>query len=87
MQIADSVALVTGANRGLGRQFATELLKRGASKVYATARNPEQIDLPGAEVLELDITDQGSVAAAAAVATDVTLLVNNAPQTPSTTRR
>ncbi|MER8002149.1 SDR family oxidoreductase [Streptomyces sp. NPDC095613] len=78
MQIAHSVALVTGANRGLGRHFATQLLERGAAKVYATARDPESVDLPGAEVLGLDITDPASVAAVAAAATDVTLLVNNA---------
>ena len=78
MQITGSVALVTGANRGLGRQFATQLLDRGAAKVYATARRPELVDLPGAEVLALDITDPASVAAAAAAAPDVTLLVNNA---------
>jgi NAD(P)-dependent dehydrogenase (short-subunit alcohol dehydrogenase family) len=78
MEITGSTALVTGANRGLGRHFAQQLLERGASKVYATARNPASIDLPGVEVLALDITDPDSVAAAAAAAQDVTLLVNNA---------
>jgi len=78
MKIADSVALVTGANRGLGRRFAEDLLARGASKVYATARTPEKIDIPGVETLRIDIADPASVEAAAAVATDVTLLVNNA---------
>lgn len=78
MQIADSVALVTGAGRGLGRHFATQLLERGAAKVYAAARRPESVDVPGVEVLPLDITDPKSVAAAAAAAGDVTLLVNNA---------
>ncbi|HEX3815428.1 MAG TPA: SDR family oxidoreductase [Mycobacteriales bacterium] len=77
MRIADSVALVTGANRGLGRHFARELTERGA-KVYATARRPEAIDLPGVIPLGLDITDPASVAAAAKAAGDVTLLVNNA---------
>jgi len=77
MDITGSVALVTGANRGLGRQFAQQLVERGA-KVYATSRRPELIDVPGVEVLPLDITDPESVAATAAAAGDVTLLVNNA---------
>ena len=77
MEIAGSVALVTGANRGLGARFATELLERGA-KVYAAARNPAAITVPGVEVLALDLLDQASIDAAAEVARDVTLLVNNA---------
>ena len=78
VKIVGSVALVTGANRGLGRQFAVQLLERGASKVYATARRPEGIDVPGVERLQLDITDPASVTEAAAAAGDITLLVNNA---------
>jgi NAD(P)-dependent dehydrogenase (short-subunit alcohol dehydrogenase family) len=78
MHIAESTALVTGANRGLGRHFAQQLLERGAAKVYATARNPDLVDLPGVEALRLDITDPTSVAFAAASAPDVNLLVNNA---------
>ena len=78
MQIQGAVALVTGANRGLGRHFTQQLLERGAAKVYATARRPELIDIPGVETLRLDITDPTSIAAVAEVATDVTLLVNNA---------
>jgi NAD(P)-dependent dehydrogenase (short-subunit alcohol dehydrogenase family) len=78
MQISGATALVTGANRGLGRHFATQLLERGATKVYATARRPELVDLPGVQVLRLDVTDPVSVTAAARVADDVTLLVNNA---------
>ncbi|MGX6605766.1 SDR family oxidoreductase [Micromonosporaceae bacterium Da 78-11] len=74
MKISGSIALVTGSNRGIGRHLAEQLLERGATKVYATARHP----LPGADTLQLDITDPASVAAAAAVAADVTLLVNNA---------
>jgi NAD(P)-dependent dehydrogenase (short-subunit alcohol dehydrogenase family) len=70
-------ALVTGANRGLGRTLAAELLARGA-KVYAAARRPETIDLPGVVPIQLDITDPASVRAAAAIADDVTVLVNNA---------
>ncbi|GAB3941786.1 SDR family oxidoreductase [Kribbella albertanoniae] len=78
MKLSGSTALITGANRGLGRHFAAELLERGATKIYATARNPEQIDLPGVEVLPLDITDPEAVAAAARAAADVDLLINNA---------
>ena len=84
MQIKGSVALVTGANRGIGRCFVEALLARGAAKVYATARQPSLLaDLaPGAggrlETLALDITDPAAVAAVARRAPDVTLLVNNA---------
>ncbi len=80
MNVHGATALVTGANRGIGRSFAIELLARGAT-VYATARTPELIDIPGAEVMRLDITDQASVAAAAARASDVDLLINNAADT------
>ncbi|MEH3141060.1 MAG: SDR family oxidoreductase [Mycobacterium kyogaense] len=70
-------ALVTGANRGLGRRFAEQLLARGAT-VYAAARNPDSIDLPGAIPLQLDITDPESVRRAAETASDVTVVINNA---------
>ena len=71
------IALVTGANRGLGREFAAELVARGA-KVYAAARRPETVDLPGVTPVQLDITDPESVRAAAEYATDVNVVVNNA---------
>jgi NAD(P)-dependent dehydrogenase (short-subunit alcohol dehydrogenase family) len=77
MDITTATALVTGANRGLGRALAAELLARGAT-VYAAARNPDQIDLPGVRPLAIDITDPASVEAAARIATDVNLLINNA---------
>lgn len=70
-------ALVTGANRGLGRRLAAELVSRGA-KVYAGARNPATVELPGVVPIQLDITDPESVRRAAATADDVTVLVNNA---------
>jgi NAD(P)-dependent dehydrogenase (short-subunit alcohol dehydrogenase family) len=76
MNIAGSTALVTGANRGFGRHLARELMARGAT-VYAGARHPDTVDLPGAKPIALDITDPASVEAAAAAA-DVTLLINNA---------
>ncbi|MEU3183538.1 SDR family oxidoreductase [Streptomyces sp. NPDC006923] len=78
MDIQNAVALVTGANRGFGRHLAAELLSRGAAKVYAAARNPAAVDLPGVVPLRLDITDSDSVASAAQAAPDVTLLINNA---------
>ncbi|RKQ90995.1 short-subunit dehydrogenase [Solirubrobacter pauli] len=78
MNLNGTTALVTGANRGLGRHFAQQLLERGASTVYAAARNPEAIDLPGVVPIQLDITDPESVARAAATATGVEVLINNA---------
>ncbi|MFI6387170.1 SDR family oxidoreductase [Nonomuraea sp. NPDC050540] len=78
MQINGAHVLVTGANRGLGRQFILSLLDRGAGKVYATARRPELIDVPGVIPLRLDITDPASVAAAADAAPDVKIVINNA---------
>ena len=74
MQIDGATALVTGANRGFGRSLAAELLARGAA-VYAGARRPETVDLPGAIPVRNDVTDPESVAAAAATARGVSLLV------------
>jgi NAD(P)-dependent dehydrogenase (short-subunit alcohol dehydrogenase family) len=85
MEITGAVALVTGANRGLGRRFAAELLERGAAKVYAAARNPESVDLPGVVPLKLDVTDPESIREAAKIAGDVTLLVNNAGSSTGST--
>ena len=80
MNITNQVALVTGANRGIGRQFVLELLERGATKVYATARRPESLDFTDDRVVpvRLDLLDYDSIVAANAAAPDVTLLVNNA---------
>jgi NAD(P)-dependent dehydrogenase (short-subunit alcohol dehydrogenase family) len=78
MKIAGAVALVTGANRGLGLAFARALLERGAAKVYAGARDPASVKLPGVVPLKLDVTRDDDVIAAARKASDVTLLINNA---------
>jgi NAD(P)-dependent dehydrogenase (short-subunit alcohol dehydrogenase family) len=77
MDINGKTALVTGANRGLGRHLAAQLRDRGAT-VYAAARNPATVDLPGVTPVALDITDRASVAAAAAATSGVAILVNNA---------
>ncbi|MCP9274791.1 SDR family oxidoreductase [Mycolicibacterium arenosum] len=77
MSTEQITALVTGANRGLGRRFAEELVARGA-KVYGAARNPESVDIPGVVPVQLDITDPESVRRAAEVADDVNVLINNA---------
>lgn len=78
MKIENAVALVTGANRGIGLAFARQLLARGARKVYAGARDPAAITESGVHALRLDVTKPDDVAAAAALASDVTLVINNA---------
>jgi len=84
MKIENSVVLVTGANRGIGRTFVAELLKRGAGKIYIAARDTTSLGelLKSGDTrlvpLPLDVTDPDQVAAAAVVASDVTLLINNA---------
>lgn len=78
--LANQNVLVTGANRGMGREYITQLLDRGAAKVYAAARNPQQIEVddPRVIALALDVTDAASVAAVAEAAPDVSILINNA---------
>lgn len=79
--IEGSTALVTGANRGIGKAFVAELLAAGAAKVYATARDTGSLaDLQDArvETVELDVTRPDTIARAVQIASDVSLLVNNA---------
>jgi NAD(P)-dependent dehydrogenase (short-subunit alcohol dehydrogenase family) len=78
MKIAGSVVLVTGANRGLGAEYVRQLLDRGASKVYAAARNPESITTPGVVPIKLDVTNASDIAAAVGACGDITMLINNA---------
>ncbi|RZI61509.1 MAG: SDR family oxidoreductase [Rubrivivax sp.] len=78
MQIKDAVVFITGANRGLGLEFAKQALARGAKKVYAAARDASTITLPGVVPVQLDVTKPEQVAAAARACGDVTLVINNA---------
>jgi NAD(P)-dependent dehydrogenase (short-subunit alcohol dehydrogenase family) len=78
MKIRNSIALVTGANRGLGKAFVQALLDAGAKKVYAAARDPRSIKIPGVEPLQIDVTNTRDIAAAANLAADVNLVINNA---------
>jgi NAD(P)-dependent dehydrogenase (short-subunit alcohol dehydrogenase family) len=78
MQLANAVVLITGANRGIGQAFAREALARGARRVYAAARDPASVKLPGVLPIQLDVTDPEQVARAARECRDVTLLINNA---------
>jgi NAD(P)-dependent dehydrogenase (short-subunit alcohol dehydrogenase family) len=78
MQIEGTIALVTGANRGIGKAFAEELLKRGAAKVYAGVRDVAAVTDPRLVPVELDVTDASRVAAVAAELGDVEIVVNNA---------
>jgi len=80
MNIENSIALVTGANRGLGKAYSDALLAAGAGKVYAGARDPASVAIsdPRVVAIKLDVTQDADVHAAAAACPDVTLLINNA---------
>ncbi|RZA32802.1 MAG: SDR family oxidoreductase [Lysobacteraceae bacterium] len=78
MNIQNATVLVTGANRGLGAEFARQALARGAKKVYAAARDPGSVTLAGVVPVKLDVTDAAAVAALAAALGDVDLVINNA---------
>lgn len=78
MKLQNATVLVTGANRGIGRAFAEAALARGARKVYAGARDPQRVTLPGVTPLRLDVNSAADIAAAVETARDVTLVINNA---------
>ena len=78
MKVRNCVALVTGANGGLGRVWVSRLTALGAAKVYAGVRDPTHSPLAGAIPVALDVTNDDSVAEAARSCPDVTLLINNA---------
>lgn len=78
MKLVNATVLVTGANRGLGQEFARQALAAGARKVYAAARDPSTVTLPGVIPVRLDVTDAGQAAALARDLGDVDIVVNNA---------
>ena len=80
-----AVVLVTGANGGIGTHFVHEALARGAAKVYATARRPQEWDDERIVPLALDVTDADSIKDIVAAAPDVTVLINNAGASASDT--
>jgi NAD(P)-dependent dehydrogenase (short-subunit alcohol dehydrogenase family) len=78
MQIENSTVLITGANRGIGLAFAKAFLVRGAKKVYAGSRDPSKMNLAGVTPIKLEVNSSADVQAAAQLAQDVTIVVNNA---------
>lgn len=78
MHVQNATVLVTGANRGLGAEFARQALIKGARKVYAAARDPSTITAPGLVPVRLDVTDAAGIAALAVELGDVDLVINNA---------
>src|ERR1700727_1791546 len=78
MDIEGSVALVTGAHRGIGLAFARALVSRGAAKVYAGVRRPGEFSEPGCVPLLLDAPTQQHTAAPRPRPADVSILINNA---------
>ena len=78
MKLENAVVLISGANRGIGLQFALSALARGARKVYAAARNPNDVSISGVEPLRLDVTSSETIASAVEKCRDVNVVVNNA---------
>lgn len=84
ISVRDRIALVTGANRGIGKSIVEEFVRAGARKVYAAARKPDALDrlleAHGDRVvpLRIDLNDADSIVAAAGSASDVEIVVNNA---------
>ncbi len=84
MKISESTALVTGANRGIGRAIVEKLIEHGAKKIYATARDVSKLEDLTAKhqsrviPVRLDLHDSKSIDALIATVGDTSLLINNA---------
>ena len=84
MKIEGKIAFVSGSNRGIGKAVTIALLEHGAKKVYAGARDITTLNslksCYGNRLIpvELDVTNDESIANAANLATDVEILINNA---------
>ncbi|WP_431921151.1 SDR family oxidoreductase [Nonomuraea jabiensis] len=74
----NATVLVTGANGGLGTEFVRAAVERGARRVYATARKPQEWNDDRVVPLPLDVTDSASIEKVLGQAADTTILVNNA---------
>jgi NAD(P)-dependent dehydrogenase (short-subunit alcohol dehydrogenase family) len=84
MELNNAVALVTGANRGIGAAFVEELRARGARKIFAASRHAGVAYPEGVEPIQLDITDPSQIRRVADLAGDVDILINNAGFSSST---
>ncbi|QAY61703.1 SDR family NAD(P)-dependent oxidoreductase [Microbacterium protaetiae] len=79
MELHGATALVTGVGiDNLGHHLVRQLIERGATRVYAAARRPENVHVDEAEIIRLDLTDAASIEGAARAAADVDILINNA---------
>ena len=82
--VENQVVLVTGANRGIGKNIVEEFLRHGARKVYAAARNLESLNPLLSEYPEsivpvhIDLNKPETIVAASEIAGDVEIIVNNA---------
>lgn len=86
MASRNATVFVTGANRGLGLAFAREAPARGARKVYAAARDPAGVSLPGVVSVKLDVTQPKDAAAAIGGFEGVVLVAANPGYNPKATR-
>lgn len=82
MKLDNATLLITGANRGIGLAFAKAALARGARKVYAGARDPKSVTLPGVTPLRLDVNSPADIAAAVEAAGDMTQGITMPKSTP-----